>query len=244
VREPRFSPRSTLPLSAACLVANGVREQLVRLLAVDLETELIEPSVPSPLAREALFAGATVYRVKGRSGDAFVSVRPADARRLVAAAFAEGERSEETPLSQIERATLERLFGSLPPLCVPLCGAIRGVVPETADRAALETAAYFEVRLCEPVRAAIGFALSFEPAEAVGATLTLDDLSEIELRCSIEVARGGLAVPILARLEPGAIVPFETLLDEDGWLHAGGAALAFGTCGSRGERAAFMLGAA
>jgi flagellar motor switch/type III secretory pathway protein FliN len=122
-----------------------------------------------------------------------------------------------------------------------LCGNIRGVVPETAACAALETAVYFEVRLCDPVRVAIGFALNFEPAQQIGPTLTLDDLSDVELRCSIEVARGGVAVPVLARLEPGSVLPLETALGAEGRMQAGGAALALGTCGSRGERAAFML---
>ncbi len=241
VREACFAPRSTLPLSAACLVANGVREQLARMLAVDLETELIEPIVPSEDARQTLFANAVVYRVRGRSGDAFVSIRPADARRLVATAFAERERPEAAPLSEIERATLERVLSALPPLCVPLCGVIRSVVAETAAYAALETAAYFEVRLCEPVRVSIGFALAFDPAEEIGPALTLEDVSDVELTCSIEVARGGIALPALTQLEPGCMLPLETALGADGRLHAGGVTLALGTCGARGERAAFML---
>jgi flagellar motor switch/type III secretory pathway protein FliN len=241
VREPRFVPRSALPLSAACLVANGVREQLVRLLAVDIDTELIEPVVPNESSRRTLFADAMVYRVKGRFGDAFVSVRPADARRLVAAAFAEPERSDAAALSEIERATLERVLTALPPLCVPLCGQIRSVERETAEGAAFESVAYFEVRVCGPVRAAIGFAMTFEPAEAVGTTLTLDDLSDVELECSVEVARGAIAAAAFVRLECGSILPLETSLAADGTLRVGGTALALGTCGSRSERAAFVV---
>ena len=83
IRDVSFVPRSTLPLSAACLVANGVRETLSRLLATELEVDLSEPAMPGSAERRVLLAGATILRVRGRLCDGFVIVRPADARRLV-----------------------------------------------------------------------------------------------------------------------------------------------------------------
>ena len=82
LRSPRFVPRSTLPLGAACVVANGLREQLSRQLACELDVELIEPAVPGPAERRTLLDRATIVRVRGRLCDAFVIVRPADGRRL------------------------------------------------------------------------------------------------------------------------------------------------------------------
>ena len=116
VRDATFEARSTLPLSAACLVANGVREALARSLARDIDVELLEPSLPNAAQRRVLLADAIVYRVRGRICDGFVIVRGADARRLVALAFGESERPEHDALSEIERATLERIVGGLVPL--------------------------------------------------------------------------------------------------------------------------------
>ena len=140
VRSAVFTSRSTLPLSAACLVANGVREQLSRLLATELEVELIEPTIPNANERRVLVEGATIFRVRGRICDGFVIVRANDARRLVALAFGESERSERDALSEIERATLDRIASGLVPLCNTLCGALGPVNRESSERAACDLA--------------------------------------------------------------------------------------------------------
>jgi hypothetical protein len=231
VRAARFAPRSTLPLSAACLVANGVREQLSRLLAAELDVELLEPAIPGPSERRLLVAGATIVRVRGRKTDAFVIVRPADARRLVAVAFGENERSEGDTLSAIERATLERIASSLVPLCNALCGTLGPVTRETSDRAACDVTTYFEVRTTGPLRITIGFALSRDPAEEVCGPLELGDLADVELGLRVEVAAGNLGVPAFSRIAPGATIRFDTRLGESGVLRCGDIALGGVTCG-------------
>jgi len=45
-RRVSFEERSWLPLSAACLVAGGIRETLGALLGMQLQTQLFEPGVP------------------------------------------------------------------------------------------------------------------------------------------------------------------------------------------------------
>ncbi len=231
VRAVRFVPRSTLPLSAACLVANGVREQLSRLLAAELDVELLEPAIPGPAERRMLVAGATIVRVRGRKTDAFVIVRPADARRLVAVAFGESERPDGENLSAIERATLERIASSLVPLCNALCGTLGPVTRETNDRAACDIATYFEVRTTGPLRIAIGFSLSRDPAEEVCGSLELRDLADVELALRVEFAAGSLGVPAFSRIAPGATIRFDTRLGESGTLRCGDVALGGVTCG-------------
>jgi hypothetical protein len=239
VREMRFVARSSLPASAACLGANGAREQLSRLLALDLETEVTEPAILDASARAAAFASAFVYRARGHGCDAFVVLRPAQARRLVAAAFGEAERGSDAALSPIERATLEKLAYGLAGLCAPLCGAVRAVEPESPERAARESETYFEVRTTGRLAVAVGFAATRDPAEPVGEPFALEDLEELEIPCRIEFARGALGVAAFSRLAAGVLLPLETALGARGTLFAGDVPLLRGACGARDGRSAF-----
>ncbi len=243
LRQPSFVPRSSLPLSAACLVANGARETLARLLATDIDVELVEPSIPAPAERAVLLEGATVFRVRGRICDGFVIVRPNDARRIVALAFGEHERSERDPLSEIERATLERVATALVPLCNTLCGTLGPVVRETNDRATCDLVTYFEVRTTGALRLAIGFALARDPVEEIGERITLDDLSGVELAARVVFATGSLGVPAFSRLAIGATIALDTALGALGTLHVGDVAVARGSCGVVDGRSVMLVDA-
>jgi hypothetical protein len=241
IRDIAFVPRSTLPLSAACLVANGVRETLSRLLAAEIDVDLIEPAMPGADERRVLVAGATIMRVRGRLCDGFVIVRPADARRLVALAFGEEERSERDALSEIERTTLERILAALVPLCNTLCGTLGPVGGESAERAACDLATYFEVRTTGRLRVAFGFALTRDPAEEPGERITLADLADVEIEGTVEFARGALGVPAFSRLAEGVTIALETSLGSPGVLSFGGIAFARGTCGITNGRSAISF---
>jgi len=239
VREPAFTLRSTLPLSAVCLVANGVREQLARLLGRDLEVDVLEPVVPRADERRVLFAGAVVQRVRGRLGDALLVVRPRDARKLVAAAFGEAERADDA-LSEIEMRTLERMIAAILPLCAPFCGALGAVSRETPERCEHECATYVEVRVA-PLGVAIGFALTRDPPEEIGTRIALDALLDATVPVRVVLAEGALPIPLFARLEPGATVALATPLDEPGRLELGGTTIARGSCGTRAGRHALTI---
>jgi flagellar motor switch/type III secretory pathway protein FliN len=239
LRRIAFAPRSTLPLSAACLVANGVRETLSRLLAAELEVDLIEPAMPGPSERRVLLEGATIVRVRGRLCDGFIILRPADAQRLAALAFGEDERSERAPLSDIESTTLDRIASALVPLCNTLCGTLGPVTRELAERAACDLTTYFEVRTTGSVRVALGFGLDRDPAEEIGERITLDDLADVELEGSVEFARGTLGVPAFSRLACGVTLALDTLLGGPGTLRFGDVRFARGDCGVVSGRNAF-----
>lgn len=241
VRRAHFALRPTLPLSAATIVANGVRENLARLLGCECEVELVEPIVPGVDERRVLLGGALVRRVRGRRGDGFVIVRAAEAAKLAGLAFGETERPLEAPLSELERETLGRVLSALVPLCASLCGTLGPAAPERAEVAAAEIAAYFEVRTIAAPHAAVGFGVSVDPPEEAGAPLTLADLSEVEFGSSVRFASGALAVPQFARLARGAILPLETPLDAPAWLLAGGIPVARGTAGASGGNCAFAV---
>ncbi|HEV3156960.1 MAG TPA: FliM/FliN family flagellar motor C-terminal domain-containing protein [Candidatus Baltobacteraceae bacterium] len=241
VARPMFRTRSTLPLSAACVVANGAREQLSRLLGREVDAELIEPTIPSGQARAILFANARIVCVRGRVGDAFVIVRPEDARRMVCIAFDEKERVASDPLSEIERQTLERVLGALVPLCASLCGAVvKGEYSAEADAHA-RCATYFEVRILGDLPFALGFGLSRDPIEELGRRITMEHLAQTTLAVRGELAKGRVALRKLTKLEVGSIVPFESVLDDMGRLVVGRRAIARGTCGVAAGRTAFAV---
>lgn len=242
LRAPAFVPRSTLPLSAACVVANGVREHLSRSLATDLEVRLIEPAIPGAPERSLLVAGATVLRVRGGLCDGFVIVRPADARRLVALAFGETERREGAPLSAIERVTLDRVLLGLAPLCNSLCGTLGAVTREPPERAEAELVTYFEVRTTGREPLAIGFGLARDPAEDVSDCIPLEALADVELRGRVEVGAGRVGAAVFAGIAPDATLLLDAALDDSGVLRFGDVVFARGTCGVSGGRAALRIG--
>lgn len=239
-RRIAFAPRSDLPLSAVCLVANNVREQFARMLGRELQTEVIDPVIVARSAPPALFENAIVRRVSGRMCDVLIAVRRCDASALVGAAFHENER-DAAQLSAIERTTLERLLAALPPLCVPLCGPIGAAGPEDAGRALADAVTYFEVRFTGALRAAIAFALTQDPSEHVVASMTLEDLLDVELECAVECARGTIALSAIGALAVGTTLPLETGLGGCGTLLVDRTPFARGTCGARGDRSAFVV---
>jgi flagellar motor switch/type III secretory pathway protein FliN len=243
LRPAVFGLRSTLPLSAASVVANGVRETLVRLLGRECEVELLEPIVPGPEERRVLAAEGLVWRVRGRRADGFVILRPVDAARLAGLAFGEPERPATAPLSELERETLDRLFAALVPLCTSLCGTLGPAVRIRGDVAAAEVASYFEVRTLALPRIAVGFGMSVDPPEKAGSALTLDDLGDVEVAGSVRFASGALALPHFARLGRGAVVPLDTHLNAPAFLCVGGVRIARGDAGASGGSRAFAVAA-
>jgi hypothetical protein len=240
VRTPNFAMRSTLPLQAACLVANGVCEQMKHLLGRDLELDLVAPIIPDRAAFHVLFKDAIVYRVRGKLCDVFVLLRLSDAMCLCATAFGELDRSEQVPLSEVERATLERIMKTLASLCVPLCGNIGRIVPERAAHAAIECASYFEVRILGGI--AIGFALTSDPPQEITQRLQLEDLYDVGVEARVTCAQGEILFSSFMELEKDAVVPLRTALEERGILRFGEVVVARGICGVRNGRTAFVIG--
>ena len=75
IRKPVFGPRSALPPSAACVVANGVRETLTSILSSPVEMRVFEPSIPTAPAWPAIVKDAVLYRVRGSIADAAIVLR-------------------------------------------------------------------------------------------------------------------------------------------------------------------------
>jgi flagellar motor switch/type III secretory pathway protein FliN len=220
VRRACFERCSSLPLSAVCMVANGVREQLARLLAADCELVLSEPAVPQEDAKPVLFESALVYRVRGALCSAFIILRQDDALRLAGAAFRESQRDGSQPLSAIERQTVDRIASSLAPLCAPLCGQPVAAAREDPRRALAESMTYFEVRTAAEPAIAIGFAIDRDPDEAIGERLGTERLLDVPIDVRTICADGTIGVERFLALSEGDTIPLATRVGAPGTLFA------------------------
>jgi hypothetical protein len=232
IRRLSFEERSMLPVSAACIVASGVRETLAKLFGETVTLKLYEPTIPQPAAWNAIVRNATIYRVRSASIEAAVIVRAVDASALAAAAFGERE-SRASALSTLERTVLERIVRAIALQFGPICGAQAELALDLPpDLRALRT--FFELQVEHPVRARIGIALSRDPLPESQPGVALDDLCDLEVELAVHVDVGRHPAADVAALEPGAVLslPAGALR---GTLLLAGRLLAVGECGVHGR---------
>jgi flagellar motor switch protein FliM len=231
VRRINFGPRSSLPTSAVCVVANGVRETLSSLLGAPTSVRIDEPSIPPAHAWTAIVRGALLYRVRGSVADAAIVLRAADAAAIVAGVFGEsGDASHGRTLSPIEREVVDRTVNALARNLAAICGARDG---SSAQRVCAigGFVTYFELLLEEPVSARIGIALSRDPEPEPRGRVELGHLAAVRIGTVGSIDLGTLAAGAAASLVPGATVPL-TLADlRRCTLAAHGRGLARGRCG-------------
>lgn len=240
VRRARFERRSSLPLSAACVVANAVRETLSALLGTQASVRLLEPVIPDARGWSGIAAGAHLFAVRGTACDAAFVLRPSDALALAAAAFGETGIAERA-LSAVERRVLEQALRSLGGSLAPICGRELCGFEPILDISGFTT--YFELLVERPAAVRLGIALSREPVlRGVGA-LRVEDLLDVEVEVRVEFARGALEAGTFLNLRPGTNVPMMTRMGEPGLLKLGDAVIGRGECGALGERSAILLSA-
>ena len=238
IRRARFERRSLLPVSAASLVANSMRETLAAMLGVPVTLRLLEPSIPDPGAWAAITEGAQAFAVRASLCEASLVLRPRDALSLAAAAFGEPDVGER-PLSVIENRAVERIAGSLAASLSAVCGTAASAPERRASLDGFVT--YFELLLERPVQARIGVALSKEPATPPVPGIRLEHLLDVEVELSAVLASGSLRASQLLDLGPGAEVPMKTKMGEPGLLRLGDTVVGKGECGALGGRSAMVL---
>jgi hypothetical protein len=234
IREVCFEDRSSLPASAACVVASGARETLGALLASPVNLRLFEPVLPSPDAWRAILNGATLYRYRGSVADAAIVLRPRDALALARAAFGEvgGEDpAGDAPLSPLESDVLARVSAAIGASLAAVCGPREGAVVERVAEIGAYTT-FFELLLDRPVRASIGVAVSRDPAPEPRGALDLADLEHIPLSVEVCVDIGTFPASSVMALQPGSLLPAAPG-PLRGRLRTGGRTLAYGNCGVR-----------
>lgn len=217
IREVRFVARSTIPASALCVVANGIREHLRRLLGVGADVTFGDATPLSESARSKLVDGTRCFLTRGRASDVFVFLRQNDARRLLAVAL--GEAGGEDDLSALERSALGRLVNELAALFDPLC-AERLAPAQTVDPGqTARCTTYVDMRIGPPVDAILGIGLTHEPADhASGPKLSAEHILGVICDVRAEIARGSISAARLTELAPGDVVRMDTKVGGDAVL--------------------------
>jgi hypothetical protein len=242
IRLARFEARSWLPISAACVVANGTRETLSSLFAQPIVLRLFEPAIPSPDAWSMILLGARLYRVRGNIADAAVVLRAGDAIALAAALFGESPAAAATDraLSPIECDVVDRMVNAVAANLGAVCGAQEHrAVERVSTLAGFVT--YFELLVEEPVAARIGIALSRDPSPETGGSIDLGHLAGVRLRAIVSLDAGTMEASAVARLSVGTRVPIASLALHRCSLTAHGRRVARGSCGVRNGRYAFSV---
>lgn len=238
VRRSRFERRSSLPVSAACLTANAMRETLGALLGGPASLRLLEPRIPDDAAWSAISRDAQLFAVRGPAADAVLVLRAGDALALATAAFGEPAGAVR-PLSTVENEVVLRAVRALAGSLAPICGRELSPVERILDIRACTT--YFELLVERPAELRLGVALSRDPQAPAAGALRIDDLMDVEVEVRVEFARGSLSAAEFVDLRPGADVPMMTRVGDPGLLRAGGTVLARGECGALGARSAFAV---
>jgi hypothetical protein len=242
VRRARFEARSSLPISAACVVANGMRETLSSLLGGAVVLRLFEPAIPAPHAWPAILRDARLYRVPGKVADAAVVLRTGDAAALAAALFGESPGVVERALSPIECDVVDRTVNAIAANLGAVCGAREGhSVERVATLDGFVT--YFELLIEEPVASRVGIALSREPSAEPRVCLEARHLAGVRLTTLASLDLGKIEAANVARLAVGATIPIDPAELRRCSLTAHGRRLARGSCGVRHGKYAFYTDA-
>jgi hypothetical protein len=241
VRPARFEERSSLPVSAACIVAAAMRETFAALFGAPVTLRLLEPVIPPPHAWPAIVREALLFGVRGTVADAAIVLRSRDAVALANAAFGEldGEVAAR-PLSSIESEVLARAVAAIARSLGPVCGVRDGATAEAIASIDGFTT-FFEVRLERPVEASVGIALSRDPAIEPHGRLAAGDLSDLALRLQVTFDIGELPAAQVAALTSGAVLPLPGAAPFRGKLQLGRRTLGHGTCGVRDGRYALTI---
>lgn len=242
IRAARFIPRSNIPLGAACLVANGVRETMRELLRESCDLTLGEPVALDAVAWHALSRDALCFLTRGRQTDIVLTLPPADARALVLRAFGEGGPPGAGACSALELHAIERIAARCSGAFDPLCAERRG--PAQAVRASELPAcvAFFDIRIHAPIAITLGIGLVRDlPDPGPSGTLPPALLAALPVDVRAEFASGTIDARGLLALRVGDVVRMDTKVGSAASLNLGPQLIARGVCGVLAAHHAFQV---
>lgn len=239
VKPARFVRRSALPLSAACLIANSMRERLAVAFGTDVFLRLLEPQVPDASAWAEIERDAFIYPVTGTPCAAAFVLQRRDALAVAGGVFGEST-SDTRKLSELERGVLDRAIDALVHTLVPLCGA-QVARRNRRTEGIRGYSSYFEVLVERPVVARIGVAISPDPHASKGRCLQPRDLFDLRLPLRIELGSCSLDAARFLDLCPGDRIRLETRATQAAKLTLNGRLVALGDAGEYRGMAAFLV---
>jgi flagellar motor switch/type III secretory pathway protein FliN len=232
VRRARFVARTNVPVAAACLVANGLRETLRELFGERCDVSIGEPAAIGPAAWDTLSREAHCFLTPGRQTDIVLVVPSRHARALVLRAFGESASPDASALSALELHAVERIAARCAAAFDPLFAERTGPSQLVHPGAIPACVAYFDVRVQVPIPLEIGIGIVRELPEAGPAgTFAAALLAHVPVEIRAEFAAGTIDVATWLRLAPGDVVRLQTQVGAPAALKIGSRSIASGTAG-------------
>jgi hypothetical protein len=247
VRRLRFVARVSVPVEAACVVANGIRETLRELFGETCDLVLGEPAALDATGWSLLARDALLFLTRGRQTDIVLVLPKRDARRLVLRAFGEADEHETSPLpdgacSALEVHALERIASRCAAAFDPLCAERRSGSRAVGAHDVPVCAAYFDVRVHAPVALTLGIGVVRDlPDPGPSGALPAAALDFVAVEARAVFAEGTLGAAEFIGLRPGAVVKLGTKVGAPASLNVGGRRLATGVPGVVASRTAFLV---
>ena len=242
VRRVRFVPRASIPLGAACLVANGIRETLRELFGQACELSIGEPVTIGEGAWAALAHESYCFLTRGRQTDIVLVIPAADARAIVQRAFGEGEVIGSLALSTLEVHALERIASRCAAAFDPLYAERRSPSHLVTAAGLPACVAFFDVRLTAPINAAIGIGIVRDlPDPGPSGAFAPKLLATVPVDVRVEFAAGSIDAGTFLHLAPGDVVPLQTQVGAPASLKIADRYIASGTGGIAGGHYSFEV---
>jgi hypothetical protein len=247
LRHVRFIARASIPVEAACVVANGIRETLRELFGETCELVLGEPTALDANAWSLLANDALLFLTRGRQTDIVLVLPQRDARRLVLRAFGEGDAWGAPPLpegacSALELHALERIAARCSMAFDPLCAERRAGSRAVRAQDVPVCTAYFDLRVHAPLALTLGIGIVRDlPDPGPSGALPACALDSVAVEARAVFAEGTIDAAAFVRLERGDIVPLGTKVGAPASLNVGGRRLATGVPGVVASRTAFLV---
>ena len=253
VRRLRFVPRTSIPVEAACVVANGIRETLRELLGANCELVLGEPAAIGPQAWAHLASDALLFLTRGRQTDIVLVLPQHDARRLVLRAFGEGDDGEapdpgappglaDRAYSALELHALERIAARCAAAFEPLCAERQDVSHALGAHEVPACVAYFDLRVHAPLALTLGIGIVRDlPDPGPSGALPPRALESVTLEARAVFAEGTIDAAAFVTLRPGQVLRLDTKVGAPASLKCGARRLAMGVPGVVASRTAFLV---
>lgn len=247
VRRMRFVPRASIPVEAACVVANGIRETLRELFGEACELVLGEPAALDATGWSVLARDALLFLTRGRQTDIVLVLPQPDARRLVLRAFGEADGGEAAALpsgacSALELHALERIAARCAAAFDPLCAERRGGSRAVRAHEIPACAAYFDLRIRAPVALTLGIGIVRDlPDPGPWGALPAVALDSVAVEARAIFAEGTIGAAEFVGLQPGDVVKLGTKVGAPASLNLAGRRLATGVPGVVASRTAFLV---
>lgn len=248
VRAMRFAARASIPIEAACLVANGMRETLRQVFGASCEIAVGEPAALGPGAWSSIARDAHLFLTRGRQTDIVLVVSRRDARRLLLRAFGEpdaaGSEPEAAagPCSTLELQAIERIAARCAAAFEPLCAERQAAPRPVAMDEVRACVAYVDVRVQAPVAVTLGIGIMRElPDPGPSGSLATSALERVRVETRVVFAEGTLSAASFLALRPGDVVELATKVGGPASLNVAGRRLASGVAGVVASHRAFFV---